>query len=315
MSGRQLKRFTSGKVKRFTSGKAQICLLMAACLLGILSIIAPVDVLKKLFGVLALALCFFWGAVFVTWAKMLAGEFRGLARDISSSEWRQYQQDPFSEQLRSAPPHTEQNKGNSESDKCAASSAELKTPRTISAFAPSGIPAIDIQGRPLAGAAGRFAADQVMGDDPGRAFRYLMREPLENEDRQIRMLTSGQLFEAVRPLADVSLIMPGYGTLEPDPEVAYILIDERELKTGAWAGVLTSAGTANFLLLMDLLKAQKQLGTVVIVIEDDVPGHFNGTLREMADVVVSNGTSDLRWENDVYSPILTACIKRSEVKN
>ncbi|WP_109471094.1 hypothetical protein [Ornithinimicrobium cavernae] len=135
---------------------------------------------------------------------------------------------------------------------------------------------------------------------PGRAAASRPDDPLS--DAKLATLLAGN-FESSRPLAcvigsdalvaliradaDVTRLYPSYEAPRLPEGTAFLVIEDRALLTGPWAGALQTNGTALFGQLNRLAESCRAMQVVVVYVDGAVPpGHFTQSLKEMATVVI-----------------------------
>ncbi len=178
-------------------------------------------------------------------------------------------------------------------------------------FSPNRVRSHKILDRPSSQQAGRNAADQVAAGDATKVLVEMLTGEESSWEREVIAVCSPPLRARLAEVANLRLLQPGLLVGAPHPNTAYIVLDERCLNSGVWSGTLDTVGTSDFLTLTAYIKAAKECGALVIVSADRVKSHFNDELRSLADIVVTNGKSDLRWEKDVNLPVLNLVMDES----
>ena len=178
-------------------------------------------------------------------------------------------------------------------------------------FAPSRVSSHEILSRPSSQQAGRNAANQVGSGDPSEILGEMLSAESEAWTRTIAGVFDARLGNKLSAVASLERLRPGLLLRGASSDVSYIVLDENALGAGTWAGTLTTAGTGDFLSLSEFLKDAKRNGSTVIVLASRRKSHFTHDLRTMADILVENGESNLRWDSDVHLPVLEVILSES----
>lgn len=177
-----------------------------------------------------------------------------------------------------------------------------------SVFAPSTIPASHIIGRPDAHTAGRVAAEQTMDSDSSEVLHALMNANSMMWTRRIELIGSLRRAASLRDVAKVEQISAPHLLGQPSRDASYLIIEESQFDRGLWAGLLSTQKTSSFFRLLDHMTKAKQNGTVVVVCPSGTSNHFSEELRQRATVVLSNNSTTWCWDDDIYSPVITALL-------
>lgn len=188
---------------------------------------------------------------------------------------------------------------------------QVKQLDPVSFFSPNRVLSHKILDRPSSQQAGRNAANQVAAGDATEILEEMLVGTDADWERSVVAVCSPALRERLSQMATVEPLQPGLLIGHPVSSLAYVVLDERYLNSGVWSGTLDTVGTGEFLALKEYLNVAKQKGALIIVKADSVKSHFNDELRALADIVVADGKSDLRWEPDVNLPILNLLIEES----
>lgn len=168
------------------------------------------------------------------------------------------------------------------------------SPGARSLYDPRRLPASRIERGNTPGVIGRGAAEFELTDISHRNFSEIFNS--EPTDWQEPILT-------VVPLKCVESLGSSYiqkrltpNTLDKleDQRFRYLIIDEDELTTGLWAGVLETYRTQLFLSLNALIRSLRASGTVVILKSSSMIFPFTLTLRESADVILPSKGVDFQ---------------------
>lgn len=170
-------------------------------------------------------------------------------------------------------------------------------------FSPNAVEKIEIVSKPEAFSAGRLAAEQEMERPAVEDLHNLMGQTSNSSRRIIATACSFDLNTRLEKLGKVSELQPGQGQAYLDEETAYVIIEEAELLKSYWGGIMETASTALFFDFIDKIKASKANGTAVIFIKDSVPHAYTSTLEKLSDIVVADGSSNFRWEDDADLPV------------
>lgn len=104
----------------------------------------------------------------------------------------------------------------------------------------------------------------------------------ETEERWLALKTS------------VTRASPGMHQVELSPSAGYLVISSSANEKGPWAGVFDSSNFALFDQLRRATAKAKENGSVVVVLDisDRSVSHFDGSIRALADVVLTPGMED-----------------------
>lgn len=170
-------------------------------------------------------------------------------------------------------------------------------------FSPNAVEKIEIVSKPEAFSAGRLAAEQEMERPAVEDLHNLMGQTSYLSRRKIATACSSSLNTRLEKLGCLSELQPGQGQAYLDEETAYVIIEEAELLKPSWGGIMETASTALFFDFIDKIKASKANGAAVVFIKDSVPRAYTSTLENLSDIVVADGSSNFRWEDDVDLPV------------
>lgn len=285
----------------FRRGRGLTLLSALAALLVSAALVVESLVVKNLLLIGALGVSFFFFAMWVSSQKKSEGYIRDILRRVSSLEHanrelragqkryqRQVQEDNLNELVVPA----------------SASTAGFADASLGLLFAPETITASSILDRPSAQNAGRLAATQTMDGDAFGVLRAIEDATDEARQRRIEVIGSKSLAKGLGQLGSVQRIEVPHQLGASCRGTSYLIVDERELTSGIWAGTLTTQATARFLSLADHVRRAKARGVIVIVLKALQQDHFSNELRQMATVLVEGGVPRWEWEDDIYSPVM-----------
>lgn len=285
----------------FRRGRGLTLLGALAALLASTAIVVEPTVMKNLLFIGALGVLFFFLSMWVSSQKKLEGYAREILRRVSSLE-------QANEELRAGQKKYEREVQQRSLD-------ELVAPESASVdrvadakqgllFAPQTITASAILDRPSAQQAGRLAAMQTMDSDAFEVLRALEGATDESRQRRIEIIGSDLLAKSLGDLGIVQRIEVPHQLGACNSGTSYLIVDERELESGAWAGTLTSQSTSRFLSLSEHIRKAQALGVVVVIVKAPQQDHFSNELRQMATVLIEGTEPNWEWEDDVYFPVL-----------
>lgn len=161
--------------------------------------------------------------------------------------------------------------------------ATRSEPQSI--FAPNVITASRILAKPSAHVAGRNAALQSMSDDSYPKLERVLSA--EDEERVRRVIWIGPHRSGIRERKGWASAFPYPGALvgSPDPEATYLVFNLRTTKFTPWEYVTSSQSYTQFEQIRNYINAAKANGTIVVVVEADVPSHFTASYEALGDIV------------------------------
>ena len=154
-----------------------------------------------------------------------------------------------------------------------------------SIFAPNVITASRILAKPSAHVAGRNAALQSMSDDSYPKLERVLSAG--DEERVRRVIWIGPHRSGIRERKGWASAFPYPGALvgSPDPEATYLVFNLRTTKFTPWEYVTSSQSYTQFEQIRNYINAAKANGTIVVVVEADVPSHFTASYEALGDIV------------------------------
>ncbi len=154
-----------------------------------------------------------------------------------------------------------------------------------SIFAPNVITASRILAKPSAHVAGRNAALQSMSDDSYPKLERVLSAG--DEERVRRVIWIGPHRSGIRKWKGWASAFPYPGALvgSPDPEATYLVFNLRTTKFTPWEYVTSSQSYTQFEQIRKYINAAKANGTIVVVVEADVPSHFTASYEALGDIV------------------------------
>lgn len=171
-------------------------------------------------------------------------------------------------------------------------------------FSPLHVKPSRILDKPSAHFAGRLAAEQKNSGQSAQVFSQLLNSLSLSHRRKILLMGSSWMSARLQEMGDITIVTPGREANLVDSETAYFIIDEAIAQAGPWSGVFDAQGTSKFFSLYKSIRTAKDIGTVIVVIASDAPGHYTGLLHGMADVLVENGHAKLEWDTDIHLPVI-----------
>ena len=193
--------------------------------------------------------------------------------------------------------------------------SQVTTGSYTSRFDPQAIAATEVKSKPTAQSAGRLAADQVMSGDPTEKLRAVMASGRDRHLRKIAMVGDGSTHEALSIVGEVTIISPGQLQSSLEAETSYLVIDEAAFGSGAWADADDAQQSGVMLRLLELIRDAREKGIVILLVSRCRAAHYSATLQELSDVVVEDGQSDLKWNDDVYLPVLSQLLNLTNQRN
>lgn len=203
--------------------------------------------------------------------KLLTDYEAALNATARKIEDREAQQQPAA--LLTQPPNQNQNQ----------IVAMRSEPQSI--FAPNVITASRILAKPSAHVAGRNAALQAMSDDSYPKLERVLSA--KDEERVRRVIWIGPHRSGIRERKGWASVFPHPGALvgSPDPEATYLVFNLRTTKFTPWEYVTSSQSYTQFEQIRNYINAAKTNGTIVVVVEADVPSHFTASYEAFGDIV------------------------------
>ena len=285
----------------FRRGRGLTFLGALAALLASVAIAVEPTVMKTLLFIGAVGVLFFFLSMWVSSQKKSEGYTREILRRVSSLEQateelragqKKYDREAQQRNLNELIAHDPESK-NWDAD---AKQGLLFAPQTVTASA--------ILDRPSAQQAGRLAAMQTMDSDAFEVLRALEGATDETRQRRIEVIGSDSLAKSLGDVGIVQRIEVPHQLGACNSGTSYLIVDERELESGAWAGTLTSQSTSRFLSLSEHIRKAQARGVIVVVVKVPRQDHFSNELRQMATVLIEGTEPNWEWEDDVYLPVL-----------
>ena len=285
----------------FRRGRGLTFLGALAALLASVAIAVEPTVMKTLLFIGAVGVLFFFLSMWVSSQKKSEGYTREILRRVSSLEQaneelragqKKYDREAQQRNLNELIAHDPESK-NWDAD---AKQGLLFAPQTVTASA--------ILDRPSAQQAGRLAAMQTMDSDAFEVLRALEGATDETRQRRIEVIGSDSLAKSLGDVGIVQRIEVPHQLGACNSGTSYLIVDERELESGAWAGTLTSQSTSRFLSLSEHIRKAQARGVIVVVVKVPRQDHFSNELRQMATVLIEGTEPNWEWEYDVYLPVL-----------
>ena len=296
----------------FRRGRGLTFLGALAALLASVAIVVQPTVMKNLLFIGAVGVLFFFLSMWVSSQKKAEGYTREILRRVNRLE-------QANEELRAGQKRYEREAQQRNLNELIAP-APVSKDRAADAkqgllFAPQTITASTILDRPSAQQAGRLAAMQTMDSDAFEVLRALEGATNETRQRRIEVIGSDSLAKSLGDLGFVQRIEVPHQLGACCSRTSYLIVDERELESGAWAGTLTSQSTSRFLSLSEHIRKAQARGVVVLVVTASQQDHFSNELRQMATVLIEGTKPNWEWEDDVYFPVvkvLTSVLRGEE---
>lgn len=161
-------------------------------------------------------------------------------------------------------------------------------------YSPSVVSATAVKGVTHA-TAGRAAAMVTADPKSGAKMqRLLSTQPGETHPKVCAIVTEERA-RVLETVAEVSLLHPTLGPQPWDADVAFLVIEDRALVDGPWAGVLRASGLALFRQIMATITEAKKGHCMVVYVKTDIPpGQFSEDLERAADILVDGQSPVLR---------------------
>lgn len=184
--------------------------------------------------------------------------------------------------------------------------AAIEEDKQYNYFSPKRIQALKIGSKPNAHIAGRAAAleERQAGSDSNQRA---VLEPRVEISRTVGAVASKLLLQALTQVCEVDEIRSPADLGNLSGEVSYLVLEERALTTGRWFGALSSQGTDTFYDLYKAILALRRASSVIVVVVANAPAtHMTGSLRGVADLVITEKDGVVTSAAEELSPVLQA---------
>lgn len=277
-------------IKVLSSGRMLIASTLATATFAVLAVFFSgwVRTLSVALALVGAALVVFGVIAFLKLEAGLARqERRNLAKSLTDYEaavnaaarkiWDRQAQPPLSAALLTQSQNQNQNQNQNQDV------AMRSEPQSI--FAPNVITASRILAKPSAHVAGRNAALQSMSDDSYPKLERVLSA--RDEERVRRVIWIGPRHGGGQERKGWASVFPYPGALvgSPDPEATYLVLNLRTTKFTPWEYVTSSQSYTQFEQIRKYINAAKANGTIVVVVEADVPSHFTASYEALGDIV------------------------------
>lgn len=185
-----------------------------------------------------------------------------------------------------------------------------------SRFAPNAVGASKVIARPSVHRGGRLAADLQMNESASEKLSWLLEASgVDQRDaRQIAVVGTSKVMGVLEELGDVHNISPGQNQYLMPEELAYLVLDEQAFFEGPWAGCGNAQQSLAALQLITLIKDVKKSGAVVIYVSKGKSGHYIGSFKKLADLIIDKHGSNLDWADDSYFPVANKLMELNSSK-
>lgn len=134
---------------------------------------------------------------------------------------------------------------------------------------------------------GRAAAAAVADARTDAALASLLDGQFELAAPVVALIGSAALREHLATVGEVQEVRPGYGSAPALGDAAYLLVEDRALRSGAWTGADDAVGTHLYRQLYGLMSHARRTGVVVVWVPTlGRTSHYTHSLRSVSTVTL-----------------------------
>lgn len=268
-------------VETLSKGKNLVVILVSSLLAMSVALFITSRLLASVLYVISATLLVAFLTIYVTWSKKTIGIQKGYFHQLEQSIKRVEQQ----QKLHSAF-IDEQTEVTERADQVDFKSSIIHSSRedSVSLYGLGSLPSAKVIKSNLTGVVGRRAAFIETETPKVSNLDIILNSDASYWNKRVGTILHRDSHLKLSKKHDTVALRPNQVASAVEDRFDYIVIDERASRHGLWAGFLETFRLGTFLDLASALRAAREKGAVVVLIEDPVASSLTSSIREIADI-------------------------------